>query len=458
MGGVGAALPTITESARAAVADIPDGATVMVGGVHLCGIPENLVAALHESGVRDLTLISNNAGTEDFGIGLLIAGGQVRKLIASFLGGNGDVQRRYLRGELAVDLLPQGAFVERIRAAGAGLGGFFVPVAPDTAAAANKEIRIIDGRPCTFERPLAADFALVKGYQGDTVGNLTYRKTTRNFNPVMAMAGRTTIAEVEALVPAGRLNPEAVVTPGIFVQRIVRGATYEKRIEIRAVRSDRTPSPVDPRERIARRIAAELHAGEYVSLGMGIPSRAVGYIGPELDITIHSGTGVLGVGDYPEEGDIDADLINGGRETIGAVIGAAFFDGPEAFGMVRGGHLDTAVLGALEVDADGSIVSWTVPGKLVNGVGGAMDLAINAKRVIVAVEHTTRDGKPRIVRSCTLPLTAARVAQTIITELAVMDVTPNGLALREIAADATVELVRSRTEAELDADHIRGVF
>jgi len=452
-------VPTIPESARAAIADIWDGASIMVGGVHLCGIPENLIAALHESGVRDLTLISNNAGTEDFGIGPLIASGQVRKLIASFLGGNGEVQRRFLRGELDVELLPQGTFVERVRAGGAGIGGFFAPIAAETpSVGAGKEIRVIDGRACVFEEALSADFALVKGYRGDTVGNLTYRRTTRNFNPAMAMAGRTTIAEVEDLVPAGEINPEGVITPGIFVQRLFQGASYEKRIEIRAVRRDDAAGSLDARGRIARRIAAELQAGEYVSLGMGISSRAVSHIPVELDITVHSGTGVLGVGEYPEEAEVDPDLINGGRETIGVAPGAAFFDSVDAFGMVRGGHLDTAVLGALEVDETGSLASWTVPGKLVNGVGGAMDLALNAKRVIVAVEHTTRDGKPRIVRRCTLPLTAARAAQTIVTELAVIDVTSNGLVLREIAADTTVDDVRSRTEAELNVDCIRGTF
>jgi 3-oxoacid CoA-transferase len=451
-------LPTIAQSAREAVADIPDGATIMVGGVHLCGIPENLIGALHERGVRDLTLISNNAGTEDFGVGLLIANAQVRKLIASFLGGNMDVQRRYFRGEIELELLPQGTFVERARAAGAGIGGFFAPTAPGTAVAQGKEIREIDGRPCVFEPAFSADFALVKGFRGDTAGNLTYRKTTRNFNPAMALAGRTTIAEVEELLSAGALHPEAVVTPGIFVQRIFQGPKYEKRIEIRAVRVDLDVRNADQRDRIARRVAAELRAGEYVSLGMGIPAHAASYIRPELDITIHSGTGVLGIGDYPGADAVDPDLINGGRETISVVPGAAFFGGNEAFDLVRGGHLDTAVLGALEVDAEGSVASWTVPGKLVNGVGGAMDLAISAKRVIVAVEHGTPDGKSRIVRRCTLPLTAARVAQAIISELAVIDVTPAGLVVREIAGDTTLDVLRARTAAELDVDHIRGTF
>jgi len=195
-----------------------------------------------------------------------------------------------------------------------------------------------------------------------------------------------------------------------------------------------------------------------VSLGMGIPARAASYIKKEVDITIHSGTGVLGIGDYPDEDEVDADLINGGRETITAIRGAAFFGGNEAFDIVRGGHLDTAVLGALEVDAAGSLASWTVPGKLVNGVGGAMDLAIHARRAIVAVEHNTRDGKSRVVDRCTLPLTAAQAAQTIITELAVIDVTPTGLVVRELAAGTSVTELQSRTEAHLDVEHVRGTF
>ena len=226
----------VLPSADDAVARIPDGATIMVGGFGLCGIPENLITALHRRGTRGLTVISNNAGVDDFGLGILLRSRQVKKMISSYVGENKEFERQYLTGELEVDLVPQGTFAERIRAGGAGIGGFFTPTGYGTLVADGKETRGIDGRPYVPERPLKADFAFVKAWKGDRLGNLMYRKTARNFNPMMATAARVTIAEVEELLEPGGLDPEAVVTPGVFVQHILRGGGYEKRIEKRTVR------------------------------------------------------------------------------------------------------------------------------------------------------------------------------------------------------------------------------
>jgi 3-oxoacid CoA-transferase subunit A len=226
----------ILASADEAAALVPDGATIMMGGFGLCGIPENLIKAIHDRGTKDLTLISNNAGVDDFGIGLLLRAGQVRRMVATYVGENKTFEQQFLRGEIEVELVPQGTFAERIRAGGAGVGGFFTPTGYGTLAAEGKETRLIDGKPYVFETPLVADFAFVRAHRGDSKGNLTYYRTARNFNPVMATAARITIAEVEDLVSPGAIDPDHVVTPGIFVRHLVKGTAYENRIEKRTTR------------------------------------------------------------------------------------------------------------------------------------------------------------------------------------------------------------------------------
>jgi 3-oxoacid CoA-transferase subunit A len=226
----------VLASAEDAVAEIPDGATIMMGGFGLCGIPEHLITALHARGTTGLTVISNNAGVDDFGIGVLLKSRQVRKMIATYVGENKEFERQYLSGELDVELVPQGTFSERIRAGGAGIAGFLTPTGFGTLVAEGKETRTIDGKSYVLELPLKADFAFVKAWKGDRVGNLVYRRTARNFNPVMATAAAVTIAEVEHLVEPGEIDPDHVITPGIYVQHILQGPHYEKRIEKRTVR------------------------------------------------------------------------------------------------------------------------------------------------------------------------------------------------------------------------------
>ena len=227
----------VLASAAEAVAAIPEGATIMMGGFGLCGIPENLIAALHARGTQGLTVISNNAGVDDFGIGVLLRARQVRRMISTYVGENKEFERQFLTGELEVELVPQGTFAERIRAGGAGIGGFFTPTGYGTLVSEGKETRTIGGRHYVLEAPLTADFAFVKGWRGDSAGNLVYRRTARNFNPVMATAARVTIAEVEHLVEPGEIDPDHIVTPGIFVRHIVQGEKYEKRIEKRTIRT-----------------------------------------------------------------------------------------------------------------------------------------------------------------------------------------------------------------------------
>lgn len=226
----------VVANADAAIFDVADGASIMVGGFGLCGIPENLIQAVLRKNVRNLTTISNNAGVDGFGMGFLLANHQIKKHIGTYVGENKLLEEMVLKGEIELELVPQGTFSERMRAGGAGIPAFFTPTGYGTLVADGKEVREFNGRPCVMEQALRADFAFVKAWKGDAWGNLMYRKTARNFNPIMATAARVTIAEVEHLVPVGEIEPDSVHTPGVYVKRIFQGSGFEKRMEKRTVR------------------------------------------------------------------------------------------------------------------------------------------------------------------------------------------------------------------------------
>lgn len=434
--------------------------TLLIGGFGICGIPELSIEAITKRAphLGGFTIIGDGVGTNDFGAGKLVAKGQIAAVICSFIGSNRSFEKLYLQGKIHTELVPQGTLVERIRCGGAGIPAFYTSTGLDSewVATKDKEKTVFNGRPYLLETALTGDVALVKAWKADLHGNLIFHKAARNFNPACAKAAKITIAEVEE-ISNEPIDPDSVHLPGIYVDHIVQGV-FEKRIERPTLESTDSKcfltKEEEERHRIARRVSKELEPGTCVNLGIGIPMLVSEYISldpsnSDPPIFLQSENGIIGMGRYPSstEGQ-DADLINAGKETVTIVPGGSFFTSDESFSMIRGGHLDYAILGALQVSQDGDLANWMIPGKRVTGMGGGMDLAASQRsgtKVIVATTHTTKNGEPKIVPICNLPLTARRCVHKIVTELAVFQVLDESLYITDIYSGTTKEELLAKT-------------
>ena len=436
-------------SPAAAAQLVQPGATIMVGGFGMTGTPAHLLHALADCGASDLTYIANNIGEPGLGGGRLLRNGQIRRAIGSFFTSNPEAVAAAQRGYIAFDLLPQGTLAEAIRAGGAGIGGFYTPTAAGTPLAAAAESRRIDGREQVFVRGLRADVALIRARRADQAGNLVYRMTEQNFNKAMATAADLVIAEVDEILPLGALPPETIHTPGSYVDALVHAPATEA--ELGSSAASQAGRADERRLRIARRALAELQPGDVVNLGVGMPTLIAELIKPAHGIILHTENGLLGVGPAPASGGALEYPVNAGKAPVTALPGASYFDSADSFAMIRGGHVDVAVMGGLQVDAGGNLANWSAPGKPLLGVGGAMDLASGARKLIIMMTHCARDGSPKIVPRCHLPLTATSAVDLLITDLAVFRFDAEGISLVELMPGASLDEVRAKTGANFRA-------
>lgn len=421
------------------------GDTLIVGGFGMTGYPVHLIHALAEQPVSELTYIGNNVGEPGLGGGRLVRNGQIRRAIGSFFTSNREAVEAHLRGDMHCQLMPQGTLAEALRAGGAGLGGFYTPVAAGTALAEDAEQRELGGRRMVFVPAMTGDVAFVRAWRADTTGNLQYRLTENNFNHVAAMAASVVVAEVEEVVEAGELQPEAIHTPGCYIDYLVQMPLTEAGLGSSASIHGGARKAGDTRMAIATAALAELHPGSTVNLGVGIPTLIADLITPEHQLVLHSENGMLGVGPAPEAGGAMAYPVNASKIPVTPLPGTSYFDSAESFAMIRGGHIDVAVLGGLQVDLDGNLANWALPGKPLLGVGGAMDLASGARRLIVTMTHLDQQHNSKLVSRCSLPLTARGVVDTIVTDLATFRLADRKLTLTALREGVTVDEIRAAT-------------
>ncbi len=429
---------------------VPSGATVLVGGFGLTGNPLNLLHALCDLPVERLTVVTNNLGERGLGVGRLLESGRVTGAIGSYFTSNRSAVQLWLDGKLEVKLLPQGSLVEAIRAGGYGIGGFYTPTGVGTDITKGDETKQIDGKEYVFVKGVRGDVALLRAAKADRSGNLVFRRTDRNYNPVMATAADLVIAEVDEIVEVGELDPDEIHTPGIYVDHVVQAAIDPADLGSSAeVTSDEHDAV---RVAIARRALAEIAPGSVVNLGIGIPTIIADLVRPEHELILHTENGMLGVGPSPSSGGALEHPVNAAKQPVTAVSGASYFDSADSFGLVRGGHLDVAVLGGLQVDASANLANWAVPGRPVLGVGGAMDLASGARRLIVTMSHVTKKGASKVVERLSLPATVFGRVDTLITDLAVFGFSDGRMRLRELLGAESVDEVRAKTAAEFVVD------
>jgi 3-oxoacid CoA-transferase len=449
-------------TAAEAITDISDGASILLGGFGvLQGWPHEVLFALRDRGVKNLTLICNSPGFGPYSPQILAENHQIKKLIASFGGyayRTTPLSQQIGRGEVEFEMVPQGTLVERLRAGGAGIPAFFTPTGVGTVVEEGKEKRSLNGREYLLETALRADFALVRAHRADTYGNLVYRRTARNFHPPFATAANVTIAEVDEIVESGTLDPEVIATPGIFVHRLVcRTTPMSKETVLNLMRTSGRMVKVAETsgegghgllpELMALRAARLLQPGQYVNLGIGLPTLVSDFI-PD-GVILHAENGILGYGHLAPAGEEDIDLYNASSQLVTLQPGASFFHSADAFVMARGGHLDVVILGGFQVGENGDLANWKTPTMGAGAVGGAMDLAVGARMLIVVMFHSTKNGESKLLRECTYPLTAPRCVSWVVTNLALIQVDQQGFLLKELAPGVSLDEVRAATAAPL---------
>jgi 3-oxoacid CoA-transferase len=448
----------VCASPEAALADLMDGASIAVSGFGTSyGFACSLLVAARDKGVKNLTLVSNGLGAVGQLRGmLLVASGQVSRLIVSFSSRPGmrtPADDLIESGDIEVELVPQGTLVERMRAAGAGIPAFYTPTGVGTSIADGKEVRYFNGKPHILEQALPVDYALLRGYRADALGNVELRGSSRNFVPAFAKAARVAIVEVDEIVEVGEIPAERVGLPGILVTRVVKKTVEPDQARLAPRRAADKPreyngKPGWTRSDMAEKTAALLTEGSYVNLGTGIPTLVSNFI-QGRDITLHGENGILGYGGMVEGDDIDFDVFNASGQFVSALPGASFFDSVASFEMARSGKLQAIVLGAYQVDQEGNLANYSLGDTRLGGIGGAMDLVAGKRTLIVMMEHRDSQGRPKLVRRTAYPLTGAACVDVVVTDLAILRRVDGEFVLAEVAAGFSFEEVQALTEMDV---------
>ena len=439
-------VPQISLSEAASL--VKSGDTMIVGGFGMTGNPVHLLHAIAQTDVKDLTYIGNNVGEAGLGGGRLLRNKQVSKAIGSFFTSNPEAVAAAQNGDMEVELLPQGTLAEAIRAGGTGIGGFYTPTSANTPLADNREVRQFDGQDMVFIPAIKGDVSLVRAWKADTAGNLQYRMTESNFNPAAAMASKLVIVEVEEIVEVGELDPNLIHTQGCFVDYLVQATLELDDLGSSASVKSTDKKVSESRMAMPKAALAELKRGDLVNLGIGIPTLVADLITEQDGIILHTENGMLGVGPEPQDGGAMDYPVNAGKIPVTALEGSSYFDSATSFGMIRGGHVDVAIMGGLQVDQKGNLANWAVPGKPLLGVGGAMDLATGAHRLIVTMLHTDKKGNSKVLPECTLPLTAAGVVDVLITDRAAFHFKDGEMRLTKLLSGFTLSDVEETTSAD----------
>ena len=451
----------VSTSPEQAIADIRDGATIAIAGFSVGHrFANSLILALREKGTKQLTLVCNSLGDPGATRGQILAENkQVKKLVAAFSVRPGTPtasEEQIAAGEMEVELVPQGILVERCRAGGAGIPAFYSPTSVGTDLVKGREMRDFGGKPHVLETAIHVDYAFLRGYRADRLGNVQFRGGSQNFNPAFAKAARVAIVEVDEIVEPGVIPPELIDLPGIFVSRIVlttQKFDLWKRPERRPSDKPRLygDKPGLTRAGIAKNAARLVKDGTYVNLGVGIPTMVSNYL-VDRDVILHAENGVLGYGRMvSEENEIDPDIYNAAGQFVALKPGASFFDSVTSFEMARGGRIDTVILGAYEVDQTASVANWSTADARRGGIGGAMDLLSGKGDLIIVMEHADSKGRPKLRKQCTYPLTGKGCVTYVVTDLALLRWDGKRFVLDEVAPGFTAEEIISMTEMEVVA-------